>query len=252
VSADRQRIVELSRTLGDPARELAILAEGNTSLRIGADRMLVKASGASLGAVTAEDFVEVQPSALLELMDDPVNGDAEVAEAFAAIEARCGRRPSVEAMLHAVCLSLGGAEAVGHTHPIPVLALLSSVHAEALARDLLFPDQIVVLGARPLYVPYADPGLELARRVRAELAAHGETRVIYLGNHGLFALGSSPEHVLQITDMAVKAARVLAGALAAGGAHPLPPEAVARIDTRPDEHYRRLALAARPTEGRDA
>jgi hypothetical protein len=51
--------------------------------------------------------------------------------------------------------------------------------------------------------------------------------------------------------MAVKSARVLAGALAAGGARPLSAEAVARIDTRPDEHYRRLALAARPAEGND-
>jgi rhamnose utilization protein RhaD (predicted bifunctional aldolase and dehydrogenase) len=244
------RIVGLSRTLGEPARDLAILAEGNTSLRTGADRMLVKASGASLATAGPADFVEIELSPLLELVDDPAAGDAEVAAAFAAIEAECGRRPSVEAMLHAVCLSTGGAAAVGHTHPTAVLSLLCSVHAEALAVPL-FPDQIVVLGARPLHLPYVDPGLALARRVRDALATHGETRTIYLGNHGLFALGTSPEHVLQITDMAVKAARVLAGALDAGGAVPLPPAEVARIDTRPDEHYRRRALAARTAEGSD-
>ena len=59
---------------------------------------------------------------------------------------------------------------VGHTHPVPVLALLCSPHAEALATHLLFPDQIVVLGRRPLFVPYVDPGLALARRVRDDLA----------------------------------------------------------------------------------
>jgi rhamnose utilization protein RhaD (predicted bifunctional aldolase and dehydrogenase) len=243
--AELERIVALSRTLGDPARDLAILAEGNTSLRTGPDTMLVKASGASLGAVAEADFVEVGISALTGLLDDPDAGDDTVAAAFAEIEARCGRRPSVEAMLHAVCLSLGRASAVGHTHPVPVLALLCSPHAEKLATHQLFPDQVVVLGARPLYLPYVDPGLALARRVRDALAAHGPTRAIYLGNHGLFALGESPEHVLQITDMAVKAARVLAGALAAGGVRPLGPADVDRIDTRPDEHYRRLALAAR-------
>jgi rhamnose utilization protein RhaD (predicted bifunctional aldolase and dehydrogenase) len=255
VSAEIQRIVELSRTLGDPARDLAILAEGNTSLRLDPDRMLVKASGASMGAVTAADFVEVEIAALTALIDDPAGDDSTVAEAFAAIEARCGRRPSVEAMLHAVCLTLGEAGAVGHTHPVPIVGLLCSPHAEALATHLLFPDQIVVLGRHPLYVPYVDPGLALARRVRDELEAHrrehGEPpKVIYLGNHGIFALGRTPADVLQLTEMAVKAARVLAAALAAGGAHPLTAEAAARIDSRPDEHYRRLALAGeRATRG---
>ena len=113
---------------------------------------------------------------------------------------------------------------------------------------MLFPDQIVVLGRRPLFVPYIDPGLALARRVRDDLATHvarhGEPpKVIYLGNHGLFALGQTPEHVLQITAMAVKASRVLAGALAAGGVSALAEAEADRIDARPDEHYRRAALA---------
>jgi rhamnose utilization protein RhaD (predicted bifunctional aldolase and dehydrogenase) len=250
VSADLDRIVALSRELGDPARDLAILGEGNTSLRVPGGRMLVKASGASLAAAAAEDFVELDPVELIALLDDPAADDALVAELFARTEALTGRRPSVEAMLHAVCLELGGADAVGHTHPTPVLALLCSPHGEALAAEPLFPDQVVVLGRRPLYVPYVDPGLALARRVRADMQAHvaehGEPpKVVYLGNHGLFALGRTPEHVLQITAMAVKAARVLAGALAAGGARGLGAVAADRIDARPDEQYRRLALSGR-------
>jgi rhamnose utilization protein RhaD (predicted bifunctional aldolase and dehydrogenase) len=243
VSAELEAIVALSRALGEPARELAILGEGNTSLRTGEGTMLVKASGASLATATAADFVALETAPLLALLDDPSADDAAVAEAFAAVEARTGRRPSVEAMLHAVCLERGGANAVGHTHPVPVLALLCSRHAPMLATHLLFPDQIVVLGRRPLFVPYVDPGLALARRVRDEIEAHGEPqKVIYLGNHGLFALGRSPEHVLQITAMAVKASRVLAGALAAGGVTPLPEADADRIDARLDEHYRRAAL----------
>jgi rhamnose utilization protein RhaD (predicted bifunctional aldolase and dehydrogenase) len=244
VSAELEAIVALSRALGDPTRELAILGEGNTSLRTGEGTMLVKASGASLATVTAADFVALETAPLLELLDDPGADDAAVAAVFAA---SAGRRPSVEAMLHAVCLERGGAGAVGHTHPVPVLALLCSPHAEALATHLLFPDQIVVLGRRPLFVPYVDPGLALARRVRddleAHIARHGEPpKAIYLGNHGLFALGRTPEHVLQITAMAVKASRVLAGALAAGGATPLTEADADRIDTRLDEHYRRERL----------
>jgi rhamnose utilization protein RhaD (predicted bifunctional aldolase and dehydrogenase) len=247
VSTELDAIVALSRALGDPARELAILGEGNTSLRSREATMLVKASGASLATVTAADFVELETGPLIAMLDEPAIDDAAVAEAFAAVEARTGRRPSVEAMLHAVCLERGGAEVVGHTHPVPVLALLCSPQAEALATHMLFPDQIVVLGRRPLFVPYVDPGLALARRVRddleAHVARHGEPpKVIYLGNHGLFALGATPAHVLQITAMAVKASRVLAGALAVGGATGLSEADADRIDTRLDEHYRRGAL----------
>jgi rhamnose utilization protein RhaD (predicted bifunctional aldolase and dehydrogenase) len=245
VSTEIDRLVALSRLLGEPARNLAILGEGNTSLRLQDGRMLVKASGASLGSATADDFVELEPSALLALLDDPEADDETVARAFAEVEARTGRRPSVEAMLHAVCLELGGAAAVGHTHPVPVLAILCSPHAEALATELLFPDQVVVLGRHPLYVPYVDPGLVLARRVRDELKAHGEPpKVIYLGNHGMFALGQTTEEVVQITQMAVKAGLVLAGALSAGGVHGLTAADADRIHGRPDEHYRRAALAA--------
>jgi rhamnose utilization protein RhaD (predicted bifunctional aldolase and dehydrogenase) len=253
VSADLERLVALSRTLGDPSRDLAVLAEGNTSLRVDRTRMLVKASGASLARAGAQDFVEVPIAELTGLVDDPRADDAAVAGAFAEIEARSGRRPSVEALLHAVCLDRGGADAVGHTHPVAVLGLLCSAHAEALATQPLFPDQVVVLGRHPLFVPYVDPGLALARRVRDDLAAHvaryGEPpQAVYLGNHGLFALGRSPDHVVQITEMAVKAARVLAGALAAGGARPLGAEDADRIDGRPDERYRRRALAG-PASG---
>ncbi|HEX2410516.1 MAG TPA: class II aldolase/adducin family protein [Solirubrobacteraceae bacterium] len=245
MSTEIDRLVALSRLLGDPARGLAILGEGNTSIRLANGRMVVKASGASLGAATADDFVELEPSALLALLDDPDADDETVAREFAAVESRTGRRPSVEAMLHAVCLELGGAAAVGHTHPVPVLAILCSPHAEALATEMLFPDQVVVLGRSPLYVPYVDPGLVLARRVRDELSAHAEPpNAIYLGNHGLFALGRTPEEVVQITEMAVKAALVLAGALAAGGVRALSPAAADRIHGRPDEHYRRAALGS--------
>lgn len=248
MSIERRAIVELSRALADPGRDLVVLAEGNTSMRMG-ERMLVKASGRSMRTATAEDFVEIEIATLTDLVANPASDDAAVAEAFAQTERAAGRRPSVEALLHAVCVDDGAAQVVGHTHPVHVNALLCSDHAELLATHALFPDQVVVLGRRPLYVPYADPGLELARRVRErlleQLARHGEPpRAIYLGNHGLFALGHTPEEVLQITEMAVKTARILAGALAAGAVRTLSAADIERIDSRPDEQYRRRALAA--------
>jgi hypothetical protein len=49
--------------------------------------------------------------------------------------------------------------------------------------------------------------------------------------------------VANITAMAVKAARILAGTYAMGGPRFMTPQAVARIHTRPDEHYRQKVIA---------
>jgi rhamnose utilization protein RhaD (predicted bifunctional aldolase and dehydrogenase) len=57
-TADPQRLDELvvlSLELGDPARDLAILAEGNTSARIDANSFWVKASGTSLSRAEHPD-----------------------------------------------------------------------------------------------------------------------------------------------------------------------------------------------------
>ncbi len=254
--------VELSLELGRPDRAWAVLAEGNTSVSLGGDSgaMLVKASGASMAIAVPDDFVEVRIADVLALVDAPAaaaGGDAaateaaddEAVRALFAAAATGGRRPSVEALLHAVCLDLPGVEAVGHTHPIPVNGLLCSPQASLLVAGSLFPDQIVVLGTDPLLVPYIDPGLKLARAVRRMLRERLEAtgsvpKVVYLANHGMFALGASTSEVLQITEMAVKVASVLLHTLAAGGPVFLDDAQVARIDTRPDELLRRAALAA--------
>ncbi|WP_291056734.1 class II aldolase/adducin family protein [Herbiconiux sp.] len=285
----RRQLVELSRELGRPDRAWAVLAEGNTSVAVDEGRMLVKASGASMAVAEPADFVPVRVADVLALVDAPdsagagasVGRDAgaagagdgaapgasagaasgapgesessaagdEAVRALFATASTGGRRPSVEALLHAVCLDLPGVEAVGHTHPIAVNALLCSPRASLLVEGSLFPDQIVVLGTDPLLVPYIDPGLKLARAVRRMLLERVRTtgrvpKVVYLQNHGMFALGASPAEVLQITEMAVKVAEVIVGSLAAGGPVFLSAADVARIDTRPDELLRREALSA--------
>jgi rhamnose utilization protein RhaD (predicted bifunctional aldolase and dehydrogenase) len=248
MSAELRTLVELSRTLGEPSRDLVILAEGNTSIRTGPDRMLVKASGSQLGTAAEADFVQVDTRIMLDLVSDEAAGNGEVERVFGEF-ARSGKRPSVEAMLHAICLSDGGASVVGHTHPVPLNSVLCSPQAERMAADVLFPEQVVILGRNPVFVPYLDPGLTLARAVRRELLRRTELdgappKVIYLGNHGIFALGQSAAEVLQITAMAVKVSRILSGALMLGGVSTLSDLDVARIDGRPDEIYRRQMLAA--------
>jgi rhamnose utilization protein RhaD (predicted bifunctional aldolase and dehydrogenase) len=249
-------LVTLSRTLGEPARQLAILAEGNTSARLDGEgpsgRMLVKASGAWLARLEPQDLVEVRLAPLVALLDDRQADDDEVTRTFTEATVTRdapGPRPSVEALLHAACLAETPARVIAHTHPVAVNGLLCSASADLLGAGALFPDQIVVLGRHVLVVPYVDPGLPLARHVRGLLrdflTRHGTApRVLFLRNHGIFALGASSDEALQITEMAVKVALVLQAAVAAGGAVFLTDQHADRIDSRPDELHRRRALAS--------
>ncbi|MFB4420815.1 class II aldolase/adducin family protein [Streptomyces sp. QL37] len=249
VSSVAADLVHLSRRLGHEDQDWACVAEGNVSASLGDGTLLVKASGARMREAQPSDFVQVRLAALLELIDGDRVGDQHVEAAFEAARTDPeGKRPSVESLLHAVCVDEGNATVVGHSHPADLNAFLCSSRPELLVQGSLIPDQIVVLGRHQLLVPYVDPGLALARRVRADLrafsASHGTApKAIYLANHGFFALGNSSREVLDITEMATKCARVLLGTMTVGVPAYLSAEDCERIDTRPDELLRRGMLS---------
>jgi len=244
------RLVEMSRYLADPSRGYAILGEGNTSARIDEDKFFVKASGVTMNGIDEAGFVKVSIRNVIALLDDPQAGDDEVSLVFkkALIDSAETRRPSVEAMLHAVLLQVPEYRFVAHTHPTHVLMVLCSHHAEEFATGGIFPDQVVSLGHKSVFVPYVDPGLILAREVRLRFKAFVEQegvlpRAIMMQNHGIITMGDSPKAVTSCTDMAEKAAQVFVGAHAIGGPRTMAPHEVERIFTRPDELYRLKTIA---------
>jgi rhamnose utilization protein RhaD (predicted bifunctional aldolase and dehydrogenase) len=243
-------LLSLSHQLGREERRLAILGEGNTSMRHDADTFTVKASGSNLATLAAAGTATCLFDKLLPLLATDSMGDAAVDEAlFAARVSTEARKPSVEALFHAYLLTLPGVNFIGHTHPIAVNALLCSRHAATFATRRLFPDEIVCCGVESVLVPYTDPGLKLSQAIKTAVEGYilrlsRPPRVILLENHGLIALGATPEAVLAATLMAVKAAEIFAGAAAVTGGEPrfLTREQVERIAGRPDEHYRQKAL----------
>lgn len=240
----RSELIDMSRMLGDESLDLAILGEGNTSARADEDSFWVKASGTELARADESTFVRVQFAPTLAALERDTLSDAEIKQLLRDVTAEGGRVPSIETFLHAMCLQLDGVRFVGHTHPTAAVGLLSSARSRELFSGSLFPDQIVLLGPRMVYVPYADPGLPLAHAVRDELRTFVERkrrvpRVILLENHGVIALGSTAREVLNITRMLVKFCRIMAGTLAAGGPRFLTRQNVERIDQRPDELARR-------------
>ncbi|HTL68896.1 MAG TPA: class II aldolase/adducin family protein [Lacunisphaera sp.] len=244
-----RRLLHLSHQLGREDRQLAILAEGNTSARLDRRTFAVKSSGASLETLDRTGLTACRFDTLLPLLEGKSPGDAAVdAALFAARVDPRARKPSVEAIFHAWLLTLPGVNFVGHTHPVAVNGILCSRHARLFARRRLFPDEIVCCGIESVFVPYTDPGLALAQAIRRAVVAFSKRlarspRLILLENHGLIALGPTPESVLATTLMAVKAARIFAGAAALGGRPRfLSPAQAARIAGRPDEHYRQRTL----------
>lgn len=240
------QLVTMSRSLGDPARDYVILGEGNTSARVDADTFWVKGSGAELRTIDASSFVHVRFDRVLELLGTGDLGDDEIRAGLEAAKVDPGTpaRPSVETVLHALALQLEGVNFVGHTHPSAVNAVLCSQKAEEASAGRLFPDHIVYCGPASVYVPYTDPGLPLARKVRDLINCYMDEyqevpKVIMMQNHGLIALGKTAREVENVTAMAVKAACVLQGAYVFGGPRFLGLQDVQRIHTRPDELHRR-------------
>ena len=255
MSVDKEilkQLIEMSRSLGDPARDLVILGEGNTSARIDEKTFYVKASGKELRASDEDSFVKVALAPVLDGIDQKALTDEEVKKILT--EAKTDRSddkvPSLEAFLHAYVLSLPDIRFVGHTHPTAVNAILCSDHGREAVSGRLFPDEIVCCGPSVCYVEYADPGLALARHLRQRVEEFIKVqsvapRVILMENHGMIACGRSPRDVETITSMYVKTARTLIGIYALGKPRFLTPENVARIHTRPDEKYRQNKLSGK-------
>ncbi|HVO18006.1 MAG TPA: SDR family NAD(P)-dependent oxidoreductase [Anaeromyxobacter sp.] len=184
-------LVLLSRYFGsDP--EMVLAGGGNTSVKVG-DRLLVKGSGSALATIGREGFVAMDRRRLEALAAADLPAEREPREAAykqalyaARLEPERNQRPSVEALLH----HLVPGRLVVHGHATVANALTCSTGGEALARE--------ILGGDVLWVPFVDPGFELARALRTGLAVHQRERgrpprAVLMANHGIIVAGDAPE-----------------------------------------------------------
>ena len=239
-------LTALGKGLGSPDKDYTILGEGNISGKANDKTFWVKASGTSLGSLAEKDLVQVYFESINSLLENDSLGDGEIEHGLrdAKVNSEIEVMPSVETFLHAILLQLEDVNFIGHTHPTAVNSILCSVNAEEAYSGSLFPDQIVYCGPAPLYIPYTDPGLPLAKlvhqKIREYVSKWNEApKIILMQNHGLIVLGKTAAEVEQITAMSVKAAKVILGTYAMGGPNFLSTKNVGRIYTRPDEKYRK-------------
>ncbi len=249
MSADAiQSLLEVSHQLGGEHLRMAILGEGNTSVRLDDYSFAVKASGSNLASLKESDITRCAFERLLPLLDVPTATDVEIDQALLAARLdSADKKPSIEALFHAYLLTLPHVSCVGHVHAIAVNQILCSPRARDFAEKRTCPDEIVMCGVESVFVPYAEPGLELSQAIRREVVSFvkrtgRDPKVILLQNHGIIAVGSSPKAVWASLLMAEKAAEIFVGAAALGGPVFLTPAQGERIAGRPDEHYRQKML----------
>ena len=241
-------LLELSHEIGRRENKLAILGEGNTSTKVNETSFAVKASGACLANMGEADITVCDSTMLIGLLDKKMPADEMVETVL--MESRLKhsyRKPSVEAMFHAWLLTVQGVNFVGHCHPLNVNQVLCSPRARDFAERRLFPDEVVCCGPSSVFVPYADPGLALAREIRERTTDYIKIngfapRLIVLQNHGIIAIGATANSVLACLLMAEKAGEIFVGAASLGGPNFLPAKHVERIFVRPDEAYRQRQL----------
>ena len=160
----RNDIVEIGRRLW--ARGYVASNDGNISVRLGPDRLLMTPASVSKGFMTAEMMVITD-------LDGKV------------IQAAPGRKPSSEALMHLVAYrQRPDIKAVVHAHPPTATGF--AVAGIPLDRAVL-AEVVTTLGSIPI-AEYGTPSTrELADTVAPLLRAHDG---VLLANHGAIALGA--------------------------------------------------------------
>jgi L-fuculose-phosphate aldolase len=178
--------------------------DGNLSVRLGPDRVLVTPSGLIKARLTARDMVEVDRSG----------------------RKRRGRRnPTSELDLHLRILTRRlDVGAVVHAHPPAATGF--AVVGEEIPANLL-PELIFLVGRVPI-VPYGAPGTpELGDRVEPYLAEHD---ALLLANHGAVTMGRTLDQAWIRMETLEHAARIVVAARTVGRPQPLDAAAVGKLE----------------------
>jgi len=163
---------------------------GNVSVKLGAERMLVKASGVQLKDVTAASgYALVNYGNIKRRVAAGPGSEAEFSDYICAqaLEVKGVKplKPSIETGFHALLNTV-----VIHTHSVYANILNMSAEGHELGREL-FPSAE--------FISYKAPGPQLCTAVNERAAPRGP-QVFFLANHGLVATHAGVEGALELND----------------------------------------------------
>ncbi|HEV8264613.1 MAG TPA: class II aldolase/adducin family protein [Gemmatimonadales bacterium] len=178
--------------------------DGNLSVRLGPDRVLVTPSGLIKSQVTAADMVEV------DLTGRP---------------RRSRRNPTSELDLHLRILTArSDVGAVVHAHPPTATGF--AVAGEEIPANVL-PELIFLVGRVPI-VPYGTPGTpELGDRVAPYLQGYD---ALLLSHHGAVTMGTTLDQAWIRMESLEHAARIVVAARSLGRPRPLDAASVEKLE----------------------
>jgi L-fuculose-phosphate aldolase len=163
---DRSDLVAAGRRLGE--HRLVVAAEGNLSVRVGSERILITPSGRRKSALEEADLVDVS-------LDEASAGDSKP-------------RPSSDIAIHrAIYTRRSDVRAIVHAHVPAAMALTLAGDAPD---PLVLPETALHLPRLPVVAFGAMGSRELATRV-AEAFGAGEPRpgAVLLERHGAISVG---------------------------------------------------------------
>ncbi|MEJ2736470.1 MAG: class II aldolase/adducin family protein [Anaerolineae bacterium] len=201
----RREMVRVGRLMWE--RGYVAATDGNLSARLGANRLLVTASGLSKGFLSDEGLI------VIDLEGEPVS----------AYRAR-GKRPSSEIAMHLeVYRQRPDVKAVVHAHP--PLATAFSIAGVSLARCVI-PEVVVTLGGIPT-AEYATPGTaEVPVSIRQAICDYD---ALILAHHGSLTVGSSLWEAYLRLEKVEHTAEITLAAQQLGQVRTLSPEAVEKL-----------------------
>ena len=187
-----QNYIKMSKYAG-MREDLVQAGGGNSSYKINEDEMAIKASGFQLSDLNEQEgYAIVNPRLLSEAfmncsdLDSMTEEDSKkiLQDAFVG-----GPRASIETFLHA----MSGRYT---SHPVVVNILTARRGGMDILRKL-FPEAI--------FVPYATPGVELAKVYFKAVKEHGKmSNVIFLQNHGVVVSSETADEVIALTEKIVE------------------------------------------------
>jgi rhamnose utilization protein RhaD (predicted bifunctional aldolase and dehydrogenase) len=225
-------LIELAKALARHPARLTMWSEGSCASKSG-NAFAVSARGATLANLTDQKIAVLEQDKLLEVIaTDKV--DEETLQA--ALTSSNDVAPSSDALAMAYLLSLGDFPLAAHTQPVEINQILSSPRARQFADRRISPEEVIACGAASVLVPYADPGLPLAREMKRKILLWKDRyksapRLVLIQNHGMVAVGNSTREILKTIEMSIKAAQIFIGAAVLGGPVFLTPGNVSQIES---------------------
>lgn len=199
----RQAILECGRLCYE--RHLMTSNDGNISVRVDAERVLITPSGISKGRMEASDLI------LLDLEGQ-------------VLEATPGRKPSSETPMHLeVYRQRSDVRAVIHAHPL--FATTLTVAGKDLPTDVL-PEVLLTLGEIPT-TRYATPASHEDAEVIRELIRDHDA--LLLRQHGSLTVGRNLEEALIHLERLEHVAQVYYQALLLGHVERIPAPALEKL-----------------------